>query len=558
MINMPRLRGRVPLTIISLIIFTLLIITYHILGNDVDDISSKKISRHRNVENAYSLNDFMQNPENIAGQQQLEAHVMGHKIVHLDLKGAPPKLNYYEYLFPLLRKLGATGILIEYEDMFPFEGEIQNISARNCYSKQDIITIQKIARDNKLVVIPLVQTFGHLEFVLKLDKYKAFREVLRYPQVLCPSNNKTLPLLYDMIDQIISAHPDIKYLHIGADEVYYLGECFKCVDEMFMHRWDKKQLFLAHVSRVAKRIKEKYPELTILMWDDEFRDILPQAILDVGLNKLVEPVVWKYTTDLDTTLTDVIWDNYALVWSEIWIATAFKGATAPDRYYTDISYHLKNHICWLEIVNKYSHKINFKGAVLTGWQRYDHFSVLCELLPSAIPSLAINLAVLQSPNTNSFPVEVPKRIMEILKCEDTISLNVPEPQYGWTKCDFNGVLIYVVILRLFLLEQEFNKIEQDSTFKGWLKEYNLKYSYSSPSHVEHAVAELDKHMVEIVSIEKDMRTAMEDIYDIYTIQEWIETFITPLHEKITKLWDVKEKLLERDAWPRRPLTKTDL
>ena len=77
MINMPRLRGRVPLTIISLIIFTLLIITYHILGNDVDDISSKKISRHRNVENAYSLNDFMQNPENIAGQQQLEAHVMG-------------------------------------------------------------------------------------------------------------------------------------------------------------------------------------------------------------------------------------------------------------------------------------------------------------------------------------------------------------------------------------------------------------------------------------------------------------------------------------------------
>ena len=38
----------------------------------------------------------------------------------------------------------------------------------------------------------------------------------------------------------------------------------------------------------------------------------------------------------------------------------------------------------------------FRGRVLTGWSRYDHFThftVLCELLPPAIPSLILNLVV---------------------------------------------------------------------------------------------------------------------------------------------------------------------
>lgn len=583
---MTRLGGRASLMITVMISFTLLIVIYHILDNEVKDITTNKLNPQFKIEEVYPLSDLTENPLSIARKKQIEAQIMGklksgggklfndinyerlhaetvplfkgHKIVHLDLKGAPPKASYYKYLLNLLKNLGATGILIEYEDMFPFEGTIQNISAGNCYTRKDIAKIQKIASKNKLIVIPLIQTFGHMEFVLKLDRYKDYREVSRYPQVLCPTYNKTLPLIYEMIDQIVEAHPDIKHLHIGADEVYQIGECSRCLDTMVKRQWGKKQLFLDHVSKVAKYIKNKYPDLVVLMWDDEFREISSDEIIDRGLHLMVEPVVWKYTTDPGASLTDQLWKNYASVWKDIWLATAFKGATAPDRYYTDIGYHMENHQRWLEIINKYSTEIKFKGAILTGWQRYDHFSVLCELLPSAIPSLAVNLAILQAPDLCRFPIEVPASVLQALECEAIIFLSIPEPQYGWTRCSYHGVSIYAAILRLYSLTQAVSKMEEDNTFKGWLKPYNLKYSFSNPSHVERAVAELDKYKTEIKYIEKEIRTAMENIYDNYTIQEWIETYIAPMNEKFTELWEAKEKILEKNVWPRRPLTKSIL
>lgn len=561
--------------------FILLVVIYHtLLSNEVEEMSGKFVGARFKLDEAYLPGDFVDGPQDAAGRRRAAERIIrngrdklfnelthdrsfadgmplfkGHKIVHLDLKGAPPKVSYYSYLFSQLHKLGATGVLIEYEDMFPFA---EDIRAGNAYSKRDISQILSIAKDNHLIVIPLIQTFGHMEFVLKLDKYKDFREVPRYPQVLCPTYNKTLPLIYEMIDQVVSAHSASKYLHIGADEVYQIGECSRCLDVMTKRQWGKRQLFLDHVSSVVKYIKDKYPKLTVLMWDDEFRDISPQEIIDRGLHLMIEPVVWKYTTDPGTTLTDQLWESYAAVWKQIWVATAFKGATSPDRYYTDISYHVENHQRWLEIIQKYSNRITFKGVILTGWQRYDHFSVLCELLPVALPSLAVNLAVLQASDLNSFPMELPNQISEALQCDGTISLSIPEPQYGWTKCNFHGVSVYAAILRLYTLTQEITKMEQDNTYKGWLKPYNIKYAFASPSYVERAVTDLDRHKMEIMYIEKEMRTAMEDIYDNYTIQEWLDTYTAPLNEKLNQLWEAKEKLLEKNTWPKRPLAKVDL
>lgn len=97
-----------------------------------------------------------------------------------------------------------------------------------------------------------------------------------------------------MIDQIMSLHPDVDHLHIGSDEVYYLGMCPRCQKRMGEGKLEPADLFLMHVQYVAKYVKHKYPNVTPMMWDDEFRKLEEEQIIRYGIGSLVDIVVWNY------------------------------------------------------------------------------------------------------------------------------------------------------------------------------------------------------------------------------------------------------------------------
>lgn len=134
--------------------------------------------------------------------QQPLPYVPPHRLVHIDFKGAPPKLLYLQKLFPLIKKFGGTGLLLEWEDMFPWSGNLAPMAAGNAYSKADIKDILKMASANDLEVIPLIQTFGHVEFALKLPDFAHLREVQESPQALCPSYNASMNFIEQMVDQV--------------------------------------------------------------------------------------------------------------------------------------------------------------------------------------------------------------------------------------------------------------------------------------------------------------------------------------------------------------------
>ena len=76
----------------------------------------------------------------------------------------------------MLRAWGATGLLLEWEDTFPYTKELSSIGSNgpalsSGYTAQEARQILQMAGDWGLTVIPLVQTFGHLEVCLKIIKY---------------------------------------------------------------------------------------------------------------------------------------------------------------------------------------------------------------------------------------------------------------------------------------------------------------------------------------------------------------------------------------------------
>lgn len=225
----------------------------------------------------------------MTGQKKKTPGVPKMRLVHLDLKGAPPKISYFKQIFPLLKAAGANGIMIEYEEMFPYWGPISSIKSDQSYTKDDVRAINELAKINSLQVIPLVQTFGHLEFVLKLPEWRHLREVDMYPMALCPSKNESFTLVTTMIDQMVMMNPGIKYLHVGCDEVYHMGYCDKC------RLKDRDTIFTDHVTKVARYVRDKY-NIVPIIWDDMLRNMGPDKLKQLG--SLVEPMVWTYVRDV--------------------------------------------------------------------------------------------------------------------------------------------------------------------------------------------------------------------------------------------------------------------
>lgn len=170
------------------------------------------------------------------------------RVVHLDLKGSPPTVKFLTSLFPRLREYGATGLLIEWEDMLPFDGALQCIRSDEHYTREEVSEILAAAASCGLEVIPLVQTFGHLEFVLKHDEFASLREDPDNYMDLCPEMDGSSELAAELIRQVVLFHPGIRMLHVGCDEVFGMGTCARC--RLKIARSGVESLFLDFVEGV--------------------------------------------------------------------------------------------------------------------------------------------------------------------------------------------------------------------------------------------------------------------------------------------------------------------
>ncbi|KAK9502167.1 hypothetical protein O3M35_012751 [Rhynocoris fuscipes] len=493
-------------------------------------------------DNWKNIATYHESPE----KEKAKSAFPGHRLVHVDLKGAPPKISYYREFFPFIKTLGATGVLMEYEDMFPYSIDI---SANNAYTINDIKEIIKYANQTGLEVIPLIQTFGHLEFVLKLDKFKHLREVFKYPQAICPSDNETYSVLVTMIDDIVRAHDGIRYLHIGSDEVYQLGECPLCRKKLSNYKWSRSALFLDHLSTIARYVKDHYPGLTSLVWDDQLRTLSVSELDEWKLGELVEPVVWKYTADVEE-LPPEMWSTYSVVFPAVWIASSFKGARNPDSLTNQINFYYENNKSWMKLVAKYSEKITFRGVIITGWQRFDHFSVLCELLPVSIPSLAVNLLYLSTDLHNIVDIAIEAK--GACKC----NFNPVEAVHGVNDdehCQFPGSRVYETVSRLPQLIYALQRLKDMPIFRGWFSPYNLKHSFASPLYIEQAKKDIQELYGELVALERDISTALESVYDESTVTEWLSTNVEPTKQELLKAIDAADRILMVQTWPKRPL-----
>jgi len=280
-------------------------------------------------------------------------------------------------------------------------------------------------------------------------------------------------------------------------------------------------------------------------------------------------MVWVYAEDVYRFVPSYTWDRYAQVFPHMWTASAFKGAHGETLVVPPLNKHLENNLNWLALMREEEPRLvgKFRGIVLTGWQRYDHFAVLCELLPAGLPSLAVNLL---ATSNGYFNDSLKAPLLQELSCpEENHSFGGYGGKYfdfdydpyffnklSW--CNFPGQKFYKVLQDLINAEEEVAKfvkhVEKD---KGWMTAYNARHNMSSPFRIEGVLEDWYHHSHTVAALMRNANTALLEMFDHFTAAEWIEQKVYPMFSKLSQLRNLGDNMKTVKFWPSRPYPPLD-
>ena len=185
--------------------------------------------------------------------------------IHLDLKGMMPGRERMLRWIDWLADAGFDGIVMEYEDRLPWR-TLPGLY-REALSPDDWQAVWEQVKRCGLQLAPLMQTQGHLEWVLMHEEHAGLREDGHWSE-LCPSLPESQTLLRALLDEVIERHPDSRLIHLGGDETWHLGSCPVCRARADSLPQGRLGILLEHIGGLCRHVaaRRRVP----MIWADMF------------------------------------------------------------------------------------------------------------------------------------------------------------------------------------------------------------------------------------------------------------------------------------------------
>jgi hexosaminidase len=217
---------------------------------------------------------------------------------YLDMRGLFPKFeNLLKYVEEMARYKLNT-LVIEYEDKLP-RSRKEFCHPLDALTPEQHALLLKTAHDHFIDVIPLQQSFGHLEYALKLPEYQHLRELPEAPGEMCPLREGSFELAASLIEETARLHPDSRYLHLGCDEVWSLGQSPECRAS----GKSRGRIAIEFINRLAEKVLSLGK--TPIVWHDMLANVWKDG--DMGeagnydelalINKNIVVAIWLYSPD---------------------------------------------------------------------------------------------------------------------------------------------------------------------------------------------------------------------------------------------------------------------
>ena len=177
-------------------------------------------------------------------------------------RGRVLTVDYLKGRFDRMRKMGYNAVMLYTEDTYRLDGEPKWGYLRGGYSAEEIRTLKAHADGLGLVLIPCIQTLGHLEQPLRWAEYEDIRNTAFTVLV---GEERT----YALIDKMLAFWQQTvggARIHLGMDEAmgFAGGKCRRLSDEK-----SDVDVFLRHLKRVCD-ICAKRGFTEPIIWSDMF------------------------------------------------------------------------------------------------------------------------------------------------------------------------------------------------------------------------------------------------------------------------------------------------
>ena len=258
---------------------------------------------------------------------------------YLDLRGIFPKFDRLLAFIAEMAQYKLNALVIEYEDKLPRADAA--LCAKNALTPAQHRRLLETARENFIEIIPLQQTFGHLEYVLGLPQYRHLREVDAAPGELCPLRPGAQELARALLADTLRLHPDSRFVHIGCDEVWSLGQSPECRAS----GKPRGRIAVDFVNAAARAVLDAGK--TPLVWHDMIASPTQTDEALAALDRRLVVAVWLYGADTVGRDAPVIarrLDALGIRWAPCSAVRAFD--ERPGQNYPDAEQRLRNIDAW--------------------------------------------------------------------------------------------------------------------------------------------------------------------------------------------------------------------
>lgn len=270
---------------------------------------------------------------------------------HVDLRIQVMTMDALKNLADELAAFGINTLVMEWEATYPYQNNA-TISNELAYTRDEVREFIDYCEARGIDVIPLQQCFGHVEYILRHDRYSDLKEDRKEISQLCPLKEEADSLLFaDLIADMAAMHRS-DYIHIGGDETYLLGHCPAC--SLKATTEGKSKLFVDYMKMMCDIVISlgKKP----VMWADILLKY-PEAAAEMPEETIY--IDWNYGWK-----TNYFGDIASLQdqGMEFWGSPSIR--SHPDNYYVT---------CWEKHFNNqrdfitYSREAGYTGIVMTSW-----------------------------------------------------------------------------------------------------------------------------------------------------------------------------------------------